>query len=248
MRVFGIHQSSILWLFLSLMTVAVAAFLLRFPDSRALVAVASLSALILMFASPLGTTTENISQIPVGGYRYFSLLAAIPGMHIFLELISKEKQSWRPSQSPAGCCCSSSSRFSQSPFLSTSRQFTSTGRSLSERLTRFIMRAVTAAQLYKVIFIVAVVGATLVASRAVAPAGYKEATQNGDMIPGRVLVALGSNPNWPFGTLAEEYRGCWPEDPDRTLEPGIHDFNLACIWSDYAERQHMSRAEMAAFL
>jgi hypothetical protein len=105
-------------------------------------------------------------------------------------------------------------------------------------------RMARAVQLRKVIFIVGIVGATLVASRFAAPQAYRDTGRAGDMFWHRFIISLGANPHWPFGTLAEEYKGCYPEMPERTLEPGIRDSNGGCFWSKYTERHHMSRNEM----
>lgn len=252
MRIFGVHVSSVLWSFLTLMTIAVVAFLVRFPDNRALVAVAALSALILMFASRLGTTAENISQIPVGGYRYFSLLAAIPGMHVFLELISNERaSSERQTTTRWLLLLVQLGIFAIALYVNIAAIYLCGPFTLGSAYAVYHLRRDQAAremQLHKIIVIIGLVGAALVASRAVAPHGYKESGRSGDMIWSRLFVALGANPHWPFGTLAEEYKGCWPEEPEKTLGPGIQDFNLSCAWSKYTERHHISRDDMAQHL
>jgi hypothetical protein len=250
MSVFGKHVSSILWSFLALMTVAVVAFLLRFSDNRALIAVAGLSALILMFASPLGTTTAGIAGFPVGGYRYFSLLAAIPAMHTFLELISNE-QNILARQAIAHWLL----LFVQLAIFAITFYVNIASVYLYGLLVFGIAYVLyrsrkdqfaQAARLLKVIVIVGVLGATLIAPKLLVPQAYKDTGRNGDMIWGRVFIALGVNPHWPFGTLADEYKGCWPEAPERTLGPGIRDFNLQCVWRKYAEvEHHMSSREMS---
>jgi hypothetical protein len=249
MRVFGIHVSSILWSFLTLMTIAVTAFLLRFPDSRALVAVAGLSALILMFASPVGTTAANISQIPVGGYRYFSLLAAIPGMHVFLELISDEKtMSQRRAIIRWLLLLAQLAVFAIALYVNIATIYLYGPFAFAIAYAHYRARRerpARQAEFRKIIVVVAVIGAALIASKVVAPKAYRDTGRNGDMIWGRIVVSLGVKPKWPFGTLAAEYKGCFPEEPDRTLEPDMNDFNLHCIWSDYAERHNMSRSEKA---
>jgi hypothetical protein len=250
MSVFGIQASSLLWSFLTLMTVAVVAFVLRFQDSRALIAVAGLSALIFIFASQLGTATENISQFPVGGYRYFSLLAAIPGMHIFLELINNETATSR--------------RQVIVRWLLLFVQFTIFAIVLYVNIAAIYLYglfafgtayalyrarrdgAVRVVKLRKVIVIVGLVGATLVASKVVTPHAYRATGRSGDMIWHRVFIGMGANPHWPFGSLAEEYKGCWPPEMEKTINPGIADYNGHCVWNAYALQHHMSGGESAA--
>ena len=249
MRVFGIHASSILWSFLTLMTFAVAAFLLRFPDSRALVAVAGLSALILMFASQLVATPANISQFPVGGYRYFSLLAAIPGMHIFLELINNEKSaSSRQVVFRSLLLLIQLAIFAIALYVNVAAIYLYGPFAFGTAYALYNARrdrAARAVQFRKVAVIAGLVGATLLASNIVAPHGYRGTGRNGDMIWHRVFIAMGVNPAWPFGSLAEEYMGCSPPETEKTLEPGIADFNGQCVWSAYALQHHLSAGELA---
>jgi len=248
MRVFGIHASSMLWAFLSLMIVTVFAFVLRFSDNRALVVVAGLSALILMFASELGAATVYASsQFPVSGYRYFSLLAAIPGMHIFLELISNEKTvSERQTIFRRLLLFVQLVMFAIVLYINIAAIYLYGPFAFAAVYALYQAsrdRAARKGQLHKVIVIVCLLGATLVASRVAAPQAYRDAGRNGDMFWHRFIISLGANPHWPFGNLAEEYKGCYPEQPEKTLQPGILDFNGGCFWSEYTERHHMSRSE-----
>jgi hypothetical protein len=247
MRTFGVHASSILWLFLVLLSVAVVAFLLRFPDGRALVTVAGLSALILMFASPLGSSMPNVSQFPVGGYRYFSLLASIPGMHIFLELVNTQRtKSAMQAIAFWSLLLIQLAIFAIALYVNLAAIYLYGPFVLGAAYALYHVRRVRTArtaQVGKLILIVAIVGATLVASRALAPKAYTDTGRNGDMIWGRIFESIGANPHWPFGTLAAEYKGCVAEEPEKTLQPGIEDFNRGCAWRKYAEQHGMSEEE-----
>jgi hypothetical protein len=55
-----------------------------------------------------------------------------------------------------------------------------------------------------------------------------------------VIMGFGANPSWPFGDLADQYRGCMPGQPNSSLVPGVQDLTGVCVWAAYAKRNGMS--------
>lgn len=246
MRVFGIHTSSIVWAFVTLISISTLGFLLRFNDSRALVVIAGFSALTIMFASLLGTTEAGIIADPVGGYRYFSLLAAIPGMHIVLEVWDRETVPKRQEIRRLFLLLVQLLIFSLTYYVSIATVYLYGPLLLAiaysvHRLWR--KPAGFTWQMTKVLLVAGVAVAMIFVAKDVAPRAYKETGRNGDSVWTRVFVAMGFNPHWPFGTLAEEYKGCWPGMPERTLQPGYHDDNAHCAWFEYAKRHGIPESQ-----
>lgn len=243
MRIFGLHTSSLVWAFLSLISVATAAFLLRFRDHRVIGLIAVLSALAAMFASQLGTTVANVASFPVGGYRYFSLLAAIPGIHIFLELIDHDKILTRQWIKNSILLFIQLGIFAIAIYVNLAAIYLYG--LFAFGIAYVALHNRTTGQLCKALIVIGVSGAALVAAKDLYPQVYRQAGRNGDTVWARIFVSMGVSPHWPFGTLADEYRGCWPGAPTRSLEPGLGDFNWACAWSHYTERHHISPHQMA---
>lgn len=84
MRLFGPHASSIVLGMLILMGVSMLAFLSRYRDERALVVVLYFTALTVMLFMTM-VWSDFARQISIGGIRYFSLIAILPGFHLLLE-------------------------------------------------------------------------------------------------------------------------------------------------------------------
>jgi hypothetical protein len=92
MRIFGPHLFSLPFFMLALMALSAATFLWRFRDDRSAVVTVSFFSLTLMLCTPLVWDREVADQIPIGGLRYFSVLAILPAFHIGLELTEGHRQ------------------------------------------------------------------------------------------------------------------------------------------------------------
>jgi len=246
MRIFGIHPRSIVLLFLCLMGVTTLAFLARFHDERSIVIFSVFMALTIMFASPLGTDAFQVTQIPAGGHRYFSLLAAIPGVHIFLELIDSVKNSVL-SKSSLRLLALQSLVFMITYLMNIATVYIF-GPLLLFAIYSFIAtpRAQGKGILYgKILVVVGTVISLLVIFALLTPRAYRDTGRaQPETTWHHVMIGFGTNPNWPFGNLADVYRGCWPGKPNDSLVAGLSDFNGGCVWAAYAKRNGLSEDQM----
>ena len=248
MRAFGIHTWSIVLLFLLLMGATTLIFLARFHDQRSVAILAVFLALTIMFASPLGADFALVTQVPVGGYRYFSMLAAIPCLHIVLELIDLTTKA--PFTKGNGCLLAlqalvfvianlvnTASIYAYGPvvFAAIYGFIATRGESQSSRIF-----------FGKISIIVLTVGSLLVTFILLTPQAYRlTGRARAETTWHHVIIGFGANPNWPFGNLADLYRGCTSGKPNDSLVPGLTDFNGGCVWADYAKRHGLSENQTA---
>jgi hypothetical protein len=181
-------------------------FLCRFSDDRVLIVPLTFFSLTALLITIL--TIELISvQIPVGGIRYFSVLAIIPGFHLLLEFISGE-----PLNRP----------FAQYILLALQAIILSFAM-YTVGIAIYILLPITVGLLHSLIFGVArnaLREAAFVASLGLitytsmnmnAPASYKESALQ-EVVWHRLFIGLGAHPDWPFGDLKNVY-SCAPENP-----------------------------------
>ena len=93
----------------------------------------------------------------------------------------------------------------------------------------------------KIVIVVGMVGSLLLTFAVLTPRAYRITGRGrSETTWHHVIIGFGANPNWPFGNLADSYRGCWPGKPNDSLVPGLTDFNGGCVWADYAKRHGIS--------
>src|SRR5208282_1510521 len=92
MRLFGPYLLALPLFTLGLMAISAATFLWRFRDDRSAVVTVTFFSLTLMLCTPLVWDPGIASQIPIGGMRYFSLVAILPAFHLGLELTDGQGQ------------------------------------------------------------------------------------------------------------------------------------------------------------
>jgi hypothetical protein len=233
MRAFGIHTLALVAGFLCLEGLAAVVFLLRFHDDRALLVPLYFLALSAIQATPIGTDSFIISQVAVGGYRYFSLLAVIPALHIALELIDNGASPRLPRrigplavQALVLTCAyaiNASVIYVTVPIL----LIVSAIAILRRRERRRVLLVLKEAG--------AVIAVALVAYGiyySVVLNAYKQSGYVGDLFWHRIFISYGANPAWPFGTLNDVYSACKRGIP-RGLVAGIVDQNGHCVWNAY---------------
>ncbi len=93
-RLFGIQIASIVYTMLAMMAVSAIALWSRFPDRRFLVVPLYFGALTAMLLTSLSWDPGNVAGLPVGGFRYFSLVAILPAFHLWLELFDMRPTYW----------------------------------------------------------------------------------------------------------------------------------------------------------
>lgn len=246
MYVFGVHLSSIVIMFSCLMGVTTFLFLLRFNDDRALFVPITFGVLTVMMVTPLATNVFNAGQAPVGGYRYFSLLGVIPGMHLFLELIDNnaDRPAWI--KKTTALAVLQSIMLSISLFINVATIYlTGTiifgsmialvrARGDSRRTRAVVSETLLIAVIFVSVFILLKV-----------IAGQFYATGTSELVWHRVFISLGANPAWPFGDLHQMYSSCQQQIP-KGLIPSIADRNAGCVWDSYTQAHDISGAQNTA--
>jgi hypothetical protein len=237
MQLFGPRLSSLSIFMLGLMALSAATFLWRFGDDRSVVVTATFFSLTLMLFTPLVWNPSTAGQIPIGGIRYYSLLAVVPAFHLVLELADREwqaDQAWRLHAFlltvqviilVLAILVRGSAAYVVGPILLVGLQRAWKNRHDHDHL-RLLRREACVIVLVGVVF----VGSLLLAlPRDYVRDGHLAATTE---FWHRAVVSLGVNPAWPFGNLHEIYdcrNGGIPEG----LTAGPRDRNGHCIWWHY---------------
>jgi hypothetical protein len=231
MRLFGPHLFALPLFTLGLLALSAAVFLWRFPDDRSAVVTVSFLALTLMLCTPLVWDTAFAGQIPIGGIRYFSLLAVIPAFHIVLELADRgggdPAKKWDLVSLAVqaiilvlAVLVRGSAAFVAGPIL-----LVGLVKAWGSRGNRTQLRS-----LRNKAAIIAMVGAVFVGLLlAVLPSRYLLDGRATTVFWHRVVISLGINPAWPFGNLREIYH-CENGGIPEGLVPGAADRNGGCIW------------------
>ena len=246
MYVFGLHLSSIVVMFSCLIAVTTFLFLLRFDDDRALFVPITFGVLTVMMVTPLATNAFNAGQVPVGGYRYFSMLGIIPGMHLFLELV--DNNAFRPAWIKKGASLAAlqSIMLSISLFINVATIYLA-GTVIFGCMIALVRRLGDGRQIRLVVLetlLIAVIFVSVFALLKVIAAQFY-ATGTSDMVWHRIFISLGANPAWPFGDLRQVYSACQLYVPNGLI-PNIVDQDAYCVWGAYTQAHNISVAQNSA--
>jgi hypothetical protein len=228
-RTFGPHLFALPFFMLGLMAISAAVFLWRFPDDRAAVVTVSFFALTLMLCTPLVWDPGIANQIPIGGIRYFSLLAILPAFHLGLELTDGQGHARGARRLHASLLAGQVVLLMLAIFVRGSAVFL-VGPILLVTLAKVWRNHGTELRsLRRKAIVIAVVGAVFVGSLLVAlPSRYVRDGRVTTIFWHRAAISLGVNPAWPFGNLREIY-DCKGDIPEGLLA-GAVDRNGHCIW------------------
>ena len=235
MRLFGPHLFSLPFFMLALMAISTATFLWRFGDNRSAVVTVTFFALTLMLCTPLVWDPGIANQIPIGGIRYFSLLAIVPSFHLVLELADGNGQADGARRLHTfvlavqvillvlAILVRGSAASAAGPIL-----LVGLVKVWRNRANRFELRS-----LCRKGTVIATVGAVFAGSLLLAlPSRYVRDGLVGTVFWHRVVISLGVNPAWPFGNLHEIY-DCKVGDIPEGLVAGAVDRDGHCIWWHY---------------
>lgn len=244
MLIFGLHTDSLIIGFLCLQSVAGLVFLFRFTDARALIIPLYFTALAAMLITPIGTDPSIVSQIPVGGYRYFALLAVIPALHITLEMIDKADY---PPTARRMCLLTAQALLlicvyvvnASILYLTVPIILIGTSLAIWRRKNRKFL--VLLAKKFGSLVVVAIIGYGIFYS--IILASYRQTGKIGDLFWHRIFISYGANPAWPFGNTAEVYSACKREIP-RGMVSGIVDQDGECVWITYGTQRGFSPTQM----
>jgi hypothetical protein len=89
MRLFGPHIASLPYCFLLLMGISTLVYVARFNDAALLAVPLQFTALGMMLIGPLAADQKIADQVPIGGNRYFGVLAILPSIHLLLEFAGR---------------------------------------------------------------------------------------------------------------------------------------------------------------
>jgi hypothetical protein len=229
MLLFGPHLYSLPFFMLGLMASSAATFLWRFRDGRSAVVTVTFFSLTLMLCTPLVWDLDIASQIPIGGMRYFSLLAILPAFHLALELTDGQGHARGARRLHASLLAGQVVLLVLAIFVRVSAVFL-VGPILLVALAKVWRNHGTELRsLRRKATVIAVVGAVFVGSLLVAlPSGYVRDGRVTTIFWHRAVISLGVNPAWPFGNLREIY-DCKGDIPEGLLA-GAVDRNGHCIW------------------
>lgn len=230
---FGPHLSSFPILFLLLIGIATLAFTARFRDERLFMVPLTFTALSIMLLTPLLTDQPALDEAPIGGNRFFGMLAVLPALHLYFDI--REEAPDAPSNRSllsgvqtvllvfAILARSSSAYLLGLLALGAFERWRSTR---TERSRRLIFWRET-----RRLAILAVVSLTIMVGIMYDYLRYGRVFAN---VWHRAFVSLSIHPDWPFGNLREVY------DCNKYIPGGLTrthpDHNGECVWFAEASR------------
>src|SRR5262249_30634259 len=240
MRLFGLHSSSLLLSMLALIGISALAFLCRFRDQRSIVVILYFTSLTVMLFTPLTWNRDYMLNMGIGGIRYFSLVAILPGFHLLLEFADTGR---------------SGSRMAISEFIAIAMQVVVL---LLATLVRNSAAPVIAAvaiggllfvwknrrdasimrrRLLKMAYAATIAAASISILMLSVSRSYLSDGRFTETVWHRIFLSYGVSPEWPFGNVRELY-DCKRYIPEGIL-PNSEDRNAHCIWWDYATKHNI---------
>jgi hypothetical protein len=237
MRLFGPHLTALPLFTLALMATSVAIFLWRFRDEQCALVTVTFFSLTLMMCTPLLWDLDIASQIPIGGIRYFSLVAIVPAFHLVLEIADTKEHDLSSRTRTLQALLAAmqtvllvlavlvrgSAASAAAPILLVGLVIAWRNRGNRYEL-RLLRQKAT---------VIGVVGLVFVGSLLVSlPSRYVRDGRLTTIVWHRAIISLGLNPAWPFGNLREVY-DCKIGGIPEGLVGGTADRNGHCIWWHY---------------
>ena len=251
MQLFGPHLSALTYSFLLLLGISTLAFICRFQDERLFMVPLLFFALTLMLLSPLAADSEVSDQIPIGGYRYFTIACILPALHIFFEFAARS-----PRRTKETICNLLLMGLQVVMFA-----FVMLVRSSALYLLGPIVLAAlfgiwanwrTPPELRQMLSKIAVAVVASIAFFSITATSVPDYVNAGRLFGNtwhRAFVSFGLHPDWPFGNLREVYN-CTDFRPEGLVK-GTVDGNAFCVfWSSYppAVTGDLSEADVDAHL
>jgi hypothetical protein len=231
---FGPHLYSFPILFLLLIGIATLTFTARFSDDRLFVVPLSFAALSIMLLTPLLFDQQVLDEAPIGGNRFFGMLAVLPALHLYFDI--REEAPDAPSNRPwlsgvqvvllvLAILARSSSAYLLGLLLFGAFERWRSARKDGKGRGTFWHEA-------RRLLIVALVAQTVMVATVYDYVLYGRVFAN---VWHRAFVSLSIHPDWPFGNLREVY-DCTKVFPEG-LTRRHHDPNGECVWfADPANR------------
>jgi hypothetical protein len=232
MRLLGVRLSSLTYSFLLLMGFSTLAFISRFRDERLFMVPLLFFALTLMLLSSLTSDQRVMDQVPIGGYRYFTIAGILPALHILFELTDQSRRE---------------STVISDFILLGLQALVLTFVMLVRSSAGYLLGPIVLAALYRIwtnqrnlpmlrlfgkIGFATVLGAVFVSVTAASVPDYGRAGRFLGNFWHRAFDSLHLHPDWPFGTLSEVY-DCKDVIPGG-LSRKFPDRDGSCVfWSSY---------------
>ena len=245
-HLFGPHLSSLPLFMLVLMAFSAATFLWRFQDERSAVVTTTFFSLTLMLCTPLAWDPVIASQIPIGGIRYYSLLAVVPAFHVVLELADRDGHAdeARPLHLillgvqviilVISVLVRGSAAYVAGPIL-----LVGVAKAWRNRHDGHELHVLRREAIVIALVSVSFIGSLLLALP-------KDFIREGRLATTtefwhRAVVSLGINPAWPFGNLREIYDCKSGNIPEGLIAAPV-DRNGHCIWWSYLTTHNIPTA------
>lgn len=234
MWMFGISISSFVLLYLVVVGISAFAFVLRYQDKRLIVVPLYFLVVTVMLLTPLCTSAAAISQMPIGGQRYFVLAALLPALHIFFEIMDDSGGSGRQRTIAnllllltqglvlfGALLVRSSAGYLLGALLIVLIWRLDVYRKQRKRIILLAGKSVTvgAAFAFWAVFVLAILPAYVHTGRVLGNFWH------------RAFISFSLHPDWPFGDLRKVY-DCTKYIPEG-LSKAAADRNGHCVWWAY---------------
>jgi hypothetical protein len=237
LRLFGPHTRSAVLVMLLLMGISAPAFLMRYRDARASIVVVCFTSLTLMAFTPLVWSEFYSTQIPIGGIRYFSLLAILPAFHLLLDCVEAVNVDARRDARVIALAGAQVVVLVLAILVRNSAMPMLAALTVGAALTAWVNRGIPggARRILHISGYFVIIGAAFVSILMLSVSkGYLREGRFTETIWHRIFVSVGLNPAWLFGSLREIY-DCRCRIPEG-LVFGPKDRNGHCIVWLYAAK------------
>jgi hypothetical protein len=232
-RLFGPQMSSPVYFMLALIAVSAFALVWRFRARGALVAVWYFTTLTVMLFTPTVWHHPYALNMTLGGIRYFSLVAVLPGFHLLLELADARQEASLTVK--FGTMSAQVLIFVLAVLVRNSAAAAIAAVAVFWLILAWKNRRVPGglSRLFTDAVCMTIVAVTFVSFLLLSvPRDYLYAGRFTETVWHRVFVSLGTSPEWPFGNLRDLY-DCRRDIPEG-LVSGTEDQNGHCVWRVYA--------------
>jgi hypothetical protein len=236
---FGLHAHALSYLFLSILGISTAMFMLRFQDKRIMAIPVLFSAFAALLLSPMAYLSIVAQQAPIGGIRSYAIVPIIAALHWCLEIAADSPIRRRDA------------------VLRWALLGIQIGVLIFSILVRgspiYLLGPVFAVGLYRLrrnrgqagirMMLLRVIVPTLalfVVLHSITPVFYREYARAGrasTIAWHRLFISFGLHPAWPFPGLREKYP-C-PDIPEGLVPVGS-DRSGECIWWTYIRAHNLS--------
>jgi len=231
MGVFGAHVSSLVAFYLIAVGISVFAFAWRYRDERLFVVVLYFLIMSVTLLTPLCWSEFNVNTAPIGGYRLCTLVAILPALHLYFEIVEPSDHAGRKLEISNLLALFVQGALFFAIFLERS----------SAGYLLIVLMLVSVVRLYRgeikgtprsaLGYKLTSWGAPLIIWVAIVVVAMPQYVKEGRVFGifwHRALVSLSFHPQWPFGDMRQVY-DCTKFIPTG-LDHRTNDRNGHCVW------------------